>query len=153
MTSTLAILTLVRGRAFYDDVYDAFTGFLPPSLRGFESYRTSHNIKVWFNENREHYEVQSIRRRTGYELEIGFHAEYKDAAQNDEVLDRFAAKEKAWRKALGSQPESGKFIGYQTRTWRRISEVWPATDDPEVAVDAAQRLAAYICALEPLRNT
>ena len=142
----------MKGRAFYDDIYDAFTGFLPPGLRHFASYRTSHNIKVWYGTDREHYEVQSIRRRTGYELEIGFHAEYKEASRNEEVIELLAANEKAWRRALGRQPEAGAFIGYQTRTWRRLSEVWPGTDDPEVAVDAAQRLAAYICALEPLRS-
>ena len=97
--------------------------------------------------------MQSIRRRTGYELEIGFHAEHKEASRNREVIDLLAANEKAWRKALGSEPEAGAFIGYQTRTWRRLSEVWPATDDPEIAVDAAERLAAYICALEPLRSS
>ncbi len=143
----------MRGRAFYDDVYDAFTGFLPPSMRDFQSYRTSHNIKVWYGSGREHYEVQSIRRRKGYELEIGFHAEHKEASQNQDVLDLLAGKEKTWRKALGAEPEAGAFIGYQTRTWRRLSEVWPETDDPDVAGDAAQRLAAYICALEPLRSS
>jgi hypothetical protein len=142
----------VKGRAFYDDVYDAFTGFLPPSLRNFESYRTSHNIKVWYGSGGEHYEVQSIRRRTGYELEIGFHAEHREAERNVEVIDGLVAKERKWRKALGSEPEAGKFLGSQTRTWRRLSEVWPATDDPEIAVDAASRLAEYICALEPIRT-
>jgi hypothetical protein len=143
----------MRGRAFYEDVYDAFTGFLPPTLRDFKSYRTSHNIKVWYGSGGEHYEVQTIRRRSGYELEIGFHAEHREAQQNDEVIEALTAKEKTWRRALGAEPEAGKFLGSQTRTWRRLSEVWPATDDPDVAVDAAQRLAAYISALEPLRKT
>jgi hypothetical protein len=145
----------VRGRAFYDDVSDTLAGFLPPSLRNFSSYRTSHNIKVWYGEDgsREHYEVQSIRRRKGYELEIGFHAEYKDAERNDECVERIAAKEKAWRKTLGPQPEVAPFVGYQTRTWRRISEIWSELDDPELAVDAAERLAAYIRAIEPIRST
>jgi hypothetical protein len=144
----------VRGRAFYDDVSDALAGFLPPSLRNFSSYRTSHNIKVWYGEQtREHYEVQSIRRRSGYELEIGFHAEYKDAETNETVVERIASESERWRKALGSQPEVGAFVGYQTRTWRRISEVWPSDDDPEIAVEAAERLAAYIRALEPIRST
>ena len=95
----------MKGRAFYDDVYDAFTGFLPPGLRHFASYRTSHNIKVWYGTDREHYEVQSIRRRTGYELEIGFHAEYKEASRNEEVIELLAANEKAWRRALDEPRE------------------------------------------------
>jgi hypothetical protein len=142
----------MKGRAFYDDVSDALANFLPPKLRNFSSYCTSHNIKVWFGEvTREHYEVQSIRRRSGYELEIGFHAEYAEASENEEVLERFAASETVWRKDLGKEPEAGRFLGSQTRTWRRISEVWPQTEDPEVAVDAAERLAAYIRAFEPIR--
>jgi len=142
----------VRGRAFYDDVFDAFTGFLPPDMRSFDSYRTSHNIKVWYRDDKEHYEVQSIRRRTGYELEIGFHAEYPDAARNDELVERLSASEKSWRSTLGIKPEVGPFLGTRFRAWRRISEVWPASDDPELAVDAAERLATYIRALEPIRS-
>jgi hypothetical protein len=143
----------VKGRTFYDDVSDALAGFLPPSLRTFSSYRTSHNIKVWYGEGtQEHYEVQSIRRRKGYELEIGFHAEHRDAERNVECVEAIAAKEKAWRKSLGAQPEVARFVGYQTRTWRRISEIWTELDDPELAVDAAERLAAYIRALEPIRT-
>jgi hypothetical protein len=145
----------MRGRHFYDDVSDALAGFLPPSMRAFSSYRTSHNIKVWYGDGaQEHYEVQSIRRRKGYELEIGFHAEYRDAERNDECVGRIASKEKTWRKTLGAKPEVAPFVGYQTRTWRRVSEIWtePVTNDPELAVDAAERLAAYIRALEPIRT-
>lgn len=143
----------MRGRAFYDDVSDALNSFLPPSLRGFSSYRTSHNIKVWFGqEAREHYEVQSIRRRKGYELEIGFHTEHSDADRNEDVVEGLVSIEKRWRKELGKEPEAGQFVGYQTRTWRRISELWEAVDSPDLAVEAAERLAAYIRALEPLRS-
>lgn len=143
----------MRSKAFYDSVSDALANFLPPSLRDFASYRTSHNIKVWFGEeNREHYEVQSIRRRNGYQLEIGFHAEYKETARNDEVVERLVSREKNWRKALGKTPEIGNFIDYQSGTWRRISELWSDVDDLEAAIDAAERLAAYIRAFEPLRS-
>src|SRR6266851_6235571 len=49
----------MKGRALYDDVSDALANFLPPKLRNFSSYCTSHNIKVWYGDvTREHYEVQ-----------------------------------------------------------------------------------------------
>src|SRR5687767_14932150 len=49
-------LLLVYGRAFYDAVGDALMGFLPPSFRDFEWYRTGHNIKVWYGDDgKEHY--------------------------------------------------------------------------------------------------
>jgi hypothetical protein len=55
---------------------------------------------------------------------------------------------------LGKKPEAGGFIGVQTETWRRLSEVWEdrVDDGPETAVDAAERLATYIKTLEPLRK-
>jgi len=144
----------VSSRAFYDNVADALRNFLPPSLRSFESYRTAHNIKLWYGtERREHYEVQHIRRGKGYALEIGFHAEHPSADANDEVLERFAKREKAWRKSLGKEVEVGPFIGSQS-AWRRMSETWDASfgNDPDVAMEAADRLADYITTLEPLRK-
>jgi hypothetical protein len=93
-----------------------------------------------------------IRRGRKLALEIGFHAEHKDKNANDEALNKLAAAEKRWRRELGKDAEVGPFIGYQSGTWRRLSEVWDATDDPEIAIDAAERLATYIRTLEPLRN-
>lgn len=143
----------MKSRDFYDAVADALRGFLPPSLREFESYRSSHNIKLWYaSEQREHYEVQLISRGRKLALEIGFHAEHKDRARNDDALAKLTAQEKRWRRELGKQPEAGPFIGYQSGSWRRLSEVWEVTDDPEIAIDAAARLAAYITTFEPLRN-
>ena len=125
----------------------AVRGFLPPSLREFSARRTSANLKVWFEEDREHYEVQLIR---GGALEIGFHAEHKAVEQNEELLERLVAQEKAWRKALGPEPEAGTFLGRQS-PWRRVSEVWDHVDD-DASIEAAERLADYIQALEPVRT-
>jgi hypothetical protein len=147
----------VYGKGFYENVADALTGFLPPSLRDFEWYRTSANLKLWYGpEGKEHYEVQVVKfgpKKLDLGLEIGFHAEHKDGARNDDVLAGLVKAEKSWRTELGSEPEVGEFIGYQSKIWRRISEVWiGVTDDPGVAVDAAERLATYIKTLEPIRT-
>ena len=136
-------------RAFFETVDDALHGFLPPSLRDFDSHRTSMNLKVWYEEGREHYEVQLM---SGPALEVGFHAEHKDPGRNEDVLARLVDGEKRWRKALGRPPQTGAFLGRQT-SWRRVSEVWDGdglTDD--AAVEAAERLGAYIEALEPIRR-
>jgi hypothetical protein len=136
-------------RAFFETVDDALHGFLPPALRDFDSHRTSMNLKVWYEEGREHYEVQLV---SGPALEIGFHTEHKDAGRNDDVLDRLVGGEKRWRKVLGRAPKTGAFLGRQ-KSWRRVSEVWDGdglTED--AAVEAAERLGAYIEALEPLRR-
>lgn len=139
-------------RAFFDQVVEALVGFLPSERQAFSSRVTGRNLKVWFGtEPREHYEVQILRRDGAPVLEVGFHAEHPDAAHNREVLDRLRAGERRWRRTLGPDAETGPFLG---RTgWSRVSETWGGVDlaDPGAAVEAADRLAEYIDALEPLR--
>jgi hypothetical protein len=145
-------------RAFFDHVAEALVGFLPPGLAEFSSRATGRNLKVWFgSETREHYEVQLVSahvagRQGRAVLEVGFHAEHPDAGRNQTVLGRLVAGEPAWRKELGDEAEPGAFLGRSG--WQRLSEVWdgPDLDGPEAAVEAADRLAAYISALEPLRS-
>jgi hypothetical protein len=140
-------------RAFFVEVVETLIGFLPPELSGFSSRVTGRNAKVWFGpEAREHYEAQLVRRDGATVLEIGFHAEHPDAARSDAVLHRILAGERRWRRALGPEVETGAFLG-RPSPWRRASETWADADldDPGTAVDAADRLAAYITALEPLR--
>src|SRR5881227_353424 len=91
-------------RAFFETVADALHGFLPPALRDFDSHRTSMNLKVWYEEGREHYEVQLV---SGPALEVGFHTEHKDAGRNEEILGRLVDGEKRWRKSLGRAPKKG----------------------------------------------
>ena len=134
-------------REFFDQVDTALRGFLPPALRDFSARRTSANLKVWFEQDREHYEVQLIR---GGALEVGFHAEHRDAERNEEVLERLVAQQKTWRKTLGPEPEAGAFLG-RPSPWRRVSEVWDHVDD-DASIEAAERLADYIQALEPVRT-
>lgn len=139
-------------KEFFDLAADALVGFLPQKYRGFSSRRTAINLKVLIGDvAAEHYEVQALR---GGELEIGFHAEHSASDRNDEALAPLLAKEKTWRKALGKQAELGPFLGRQGKVWRRVSEVWPGPGliTPDVAIEAAERLAMYIRALEPLRR-
>ena len=144
----------MSSKAFFESIGDALVNFLPPSMRGFESYHTSANIKVWYGRQRqEHYEVQRIASRGV--LEIGFHSEHSDRSRNEEVVERLATVERKWRRALGKEVEIGPFVGAQSGSWRRVSELWRAAHwdmDPPTAVEAAERLATYIKALEPLRN-
>ncbi len=100
----------------------------------------------------EHYEAQYIPSRGA--LEIGFHSEHSKRGLNDDVVAQLVAFEKKWRRVLG-EAEVGPFIGAQSGTWRRVSEVWgPAHWDmePPTAVEAAERLADYINTFEPLRS-
>lgn len=153
----------MSGRAFFQDAEDALVGFLPPELRHFGSYHTSSTLKVWYGDGearREHFEVQSVsasglraaeRPEDPPVLEIGFHAEHRDAARNDAVLEFLVSRSDDWRPVLGDEPEVGTFIGRQS-SWRRVSELWTETAvlQPEAAIEAAERLADYIRALVPV---
>ena len=140
-------------RAFYAEAADALTGFLPRALRDARRLVTGRNLKVWFEEPREHYEIQTIGSRRGAKLEIGFHAEHGTVEASDATLRHLLAKRGSWRKAL-ADADAGPFLG-ASRPWRRISEVWDegAPDEPGAAIEAAERLAAYIKALEPVRRS
>lgn len=140
--------------AFFEDIADALVNFLPPNRRDFSKYRTTMNLKLWYgNVRQEHYEVQHIASRGV--LEIGFHSEHPDRARNDDVVAQLLAAERKWRRVLGKEVEVGPFIGAQSGSWRRVSEVWRAAQwdrDAATAVEAAERLADYIRALEPIRT-
>src|SRR5437867_2360969 len=142
-------------RDHFELVGDALASFLPGALRGFSSRAGSRNLKVWYGEDaREHYEVQILgptSRPRG--LEVGFHAEHPDSAKNEEVLARLRKREATWRRALGRGAQAGQFLGSQS-PWRRLSEVWDGGDllTEEAGIEAAERLARYIRALEPART-
>ncbi|MEM7339005.1 MAG: hypothetical protein AAF467_10185 [Actinomycetota bacterium] len=118
-------------------------------------------VKMWFGGDtpeRLHFEAQLLPDRLApvvpgegeVAVEVGFHAELKDAARNQEVLDTLAAAEKTWRAALGPEAELGPFIGRDG--WGRLSETWIETDleDPDVAFELASRLADYVNTIGPL---
>ena len=126
-------------------------------------------VKVWFGDEtagREHYEAQLVSNRhldggDGYVLEIGFHAEHRDAASNQRALDRILAARSTWKEIIGEcldAPDeivhdiaiADHFLG--NSTWRRISETWaqPDLDDEELGFETGARLADYITAFQPV---
>jgi hypothetical protein len=143
-------------RSFFEHVLDAFESFVDDDLGEPQSSWHRRGLKIWFGpadgrSAREHYEAQLIRVEGGAALEIGYHAEYRSPAENQEALDRLVGRP-SWKKALGKEAESGPFIGMSD--WRRISEIWepPDPDDPEAPIEVAARLADYVDAIEPLRR-
>ena len=84
-------------------------------------------------------------------IEVGFHAEHRDPAENERVL-----KELWLREALAQGPRQG---GGRRRVHRRsprlaarVGDVArPGPGDPDLPMDLAARLTDYITALEPLR--
>jgi hypothetical protein len=119
-----------------------------------------YGIKVWVGPSkpsREHYEAQVIGPEhapgaTVSALEVGFHSEYPNEADNEAVILGLLRSEKAWRSQLGQEAAVGAFLGHAEH-WRRVSEIWPDPDlsDPELVFELAARLTDYLTALEPYR--
>ena len=138
---------------FFETVRDAFEGFVADVPGQRNTYVHSRGLKAWFDDDtREHYEAQLIRVDGGVQLEVGFHAEHPKAPLNDAVLQRLRAAEATWRPVLGDDAVASDFIG--RAGWRRISEVWPANETPDIdeAIEVAARLADYVNAIEPARR-
>jgi hypothetical protein len=149
-------------RTFFTDVAEALPGFLPRPLRSPTIRAGAGGLKVWYGSWHEHFECQRISRAVlraaGVDattaLEVGFHAEHPRVEDNEVVVALIGAEEKAWRRALGREPELGPFVGRreQRDRWRRLTELWTDGDlDGEAAAfEAAERLGGYIRAIAPV---
>ena len=146
----------------FDEVAETLRALLPPEFDDVHLRSRRWGIKVWFGgaePGREHYEAQVVGSRdvpeaTVLAIEVGFHAEHRNPADNEAALARLTAQEKRWRKALGAEPVAGPFLG-RAEDWRRVSETMldPDLGDPELGIEVAARLTDYITALEPLRRS
>jgi hypothetical protein len=144
----------------FDEVGEVLRGLLPEELGVLHTKHHRYGIKVWFGPatpTREHYEAQVIGAEHVPEarvlaLEVGFHAEHRDPADNERAVARLLAQGTRWRKALGTDAVAGEFID-DRHGWQRVSETWPDPDlgDPDLPLELATRLTDYITALEPLR--
>jgi hypothetical protein len=145
----------------FDEVGEVLRGLVPPELGALRTKHHRYGIKVWFGPaqpTREHYEAQVIAARHVAEaealaLEVGYHAEHRDPAENEQALARLRAGEARWRKVLGADPVAGEFID-DRHGWQRLSETWadPDLGDPDLPFELATRLTDYITVLEPLRD-
>lgn len=124
---------------------------VPGLLVGASMKASGWSVKVWFDEPKEHYEVQWLQ---GRDVEVGFHAEHRDESRNQAAIIKLLAGEATWRAELGDDPVAGTFVGGRPEHWRRVSEVWegPDLDSVDLAMEAADRLASYAEVLEPLRR-
>jgi hypothetical protein len=147
--------------SLFDEVGEALRGMAPPELGEFHHRAHTYGVKVWFGPAtppREHYEAQVVgadadKRAKLLAIEVGFHAEYPKAADNDAVIAFLLANEKRWRKTVGPEAEVGDFLGRADK-WRRVSETWPDPDlgDGGLVIELAARLTDYVSGLEPVRR-
>jgi hypothetical protein len=149
-------------RSLFEDVADALRGLCPADLGELHCTHHRYGIKVWLGAAtkapREHYEAQVIGRQyvpkaTTLAIEVGFHSEHSQEADNEAVISALVRSERSWRKELGEEALVGTFLG-RAEHWRRVSEVWadPDMSDPELVFELAARLADYLTALEPYRT-
>jgi hypothetical protein len=142
-------------RAFFDQIDDELRGLLGPALRNYESVRASRLIKLWYAVPAIHFEVQVVARRWSPTrepvLEVGLHLEDPDPAVNESRLAGLRCTEATWARLL-PDAGSGPALGPRGGAWRRVSEFLECADaeDPELASEAAERLALYVRTLWPL---
>jgi hypothetical protein len=151
----------VIDRSLFGDVADAMRGLVPKDLGQLRCTHHRYGIKVWFGPDkppREHYEAQVVGPEHAPDasvlaLEVGFHAEHRNEADNDAVISGLLRSESAWRPHLGDEAVVGTFLGHAEH-WRRVSEIWPDPDlsDPELVIEVAARLTDYVTTLEPYRG-
>lgn len=147
--------------SLFDDVGDILVGVAPDALGPCRYRAHRYGIKVWFGPEkplREHYEAQviaaqEVKDASVLALEVGFHSEHPQEAENASVIAHLVAHERGWRRTLGTEPEVGAFLGRRD-SWRRVSEIWPDPDlgAPDLGLEIALRLVDYVTALEPVRR-
>ena len=116
---------------------------VPSDLREFQWESFSFQSKLWYGNKTLHYEIWP-RERLGT-IEIGLHFE-ADPLTNARLLAAFAANAKAIRRALADAR-----IEEWDRGWARVWEPLPhRKPDEGLASELAERIAAYVTALEPI---
>jgi len=116
---------------------------VPAELREFQWESYSFQSKLWYGNKALHYEVWP-REKLGT-IEIGLHFE-ADPLTNARLLAAFAANAKTVRRALVDAR-----VEEWDRGWARVWQPLPyRKPDAQLAVELAERIAAYVTALEPI---
>ncbi len=98
---------------------------------------------MWTGNRDLHYEVWR-RERLGV-VELGLHFE-ADPLTNARLLGAFRSREREIRSALGATPQLEEW----DNGWARVYEAHPLGDGRALAEALAERLSAYLVALEPI---
>jgi hypothetical protein len=116
---------------------------VPAELREFQWESYSFQSKLWYGNKALHYEIWP-REKLGT-IEIGLHFE-ADPLTNARLLAAFRANAKVVRRALVDAR-----IEEWDRGWARVWEPLPhRKPDAHLAVELAERIAAYVSELEPI---
>src|SRR5262245_56829071 len=102
----------------FDEVGEVLRGLVPAALGELHCRHHRYGIKAWFGGDkptREHNEAQVIGAKhvadaTVLAIEVGFHSEHRDPAENERVVKELLTREPRWRKVLGDDAVAGEFI-------------------------------------------
>jgi hypothetical protein len=129
---------------FYADVAEELPALLPRDLRDYETQRMGRVFKVYYDAPKQHFELWF---RDGG-LEVALHLE-GNPDDDAPVLRTLESKLASIRKRLGGDILLEPF----GRDWFHLFEHWPgASRQPDLASEAAERLAEFIRLLEPMRR-
>jgi hypothetical protein len=129
---------------FFDGVTNSLRRDLSEHYRHFHTRRFGHLLKLFFDNERIHYEVWVDTRRQ--QIEVGLHLEDGPASTLAylEVLDRNIIEIKH---VLGAQVELGRW----TLSWGHLIETLPLANlDRETRAFVAERAVLYVETLQPL---
>jgi hypothetical protein len=130
--------------AFFEDIARYFRVELPPDLQAFQLRQTPYLMKLYYQNERVHFEVwvDSMRQQ----IEIGL--DFEDGAESTAAYLAFFDERIVEIKAqTGPEVELERW----TKTWAHFVEVYPI--DPltrERALTIAERMVTYITVLQPL---
>ena len=131
-------------REFFADVVDRLRDHLPAPLAGFRHRSTMNLLKVYYGNERVHYEVWTDGQRD--QIEVGLHFE-DGPASTAAYLAYFDARIVELKHELGPEVELERW----TASWGHLYELTPLTRlDARVVERTARRLATLIATLQPL---
>jgi len=134
----------LRRRDFFDEIVERLHAHLPDPLADFRQKASMSQVKVFYGNERVHYEVWTDGQRN--QIEIGLHFE-DGPVSTAAYLAHFDARIVELKHELGPELELERW----TASWGHLFEIWPlARLDDALAGRAARRLAALIAALQPL---
>jgi hypothetical protein len=135
----------LRIRDFLLLVHGGMTGHLGAKLGGLEWRQRFGYLQYFRGDPAIHYEIW-VQRKTE-RLEIGLHFEGPDRDRNYAAAEMLASHAPEIVAAAGPEYELEEW----TAQWTRLHRAFPAPAlTPELAVDAADRAAALIAAMEPI---
>jgi len=143
-TATMSSRSAMTRRDFFVDVVAALRERLPEELAGFRHHTTMNLLKVYYGNERVHYEIWANSQQRTIELGLHFEDGPVSTAAYLAHFDRYIVELKD---LLGPSIELEQW----TPSWGHLYELLPLTPlDAALAARAAARLCQMIAALQPL---